>query len=206
MIIYLITNKINGKQYVGQTTRSFNKRWLEHCCNGITSSKSAISNAIKKYGKDEFTTEIIDNASNINELNEKEQYWISKLNTLSKGYNLTPGGLNCEVTKITREKLSKASTGRKRSESAKEKMLIVHLGSKRSILSKQKMSAVAKNPNRLKHLTKIRIFKKIKDQNNNIYNSISEASRITNTTRTGIHNVLKGEWKQVKGYIFSYLE
>ena len=47
--IYLITNKINGKKYVGKTTTSIEERWREHCkpCNGI---RSGIDGAIQKYG------------------------------------------------------------------------------------------------------------------------------------------------------------
>ncbi|RLA24867.1 MAG: hypothetical protein DRQ62_04180 [Gammaproteobacteria bacterium] len=44
MIIYEITNKITGKQYIGQTTKSLNYRWRQHCKN-----KYYIGSSIKKW-------------------------------------------------------------------------------------------------------------------------------------------------------------
>lgn len=110
MIIYKITNKINGKIYVGQTTRKLYKRWNEHVKKKETNqSYSILKSAIQKYGKENFTKEIIDIASDINELNLKEIKWIKDLNTLApNGYNLTEGGLNCVKSPETLKKLSES--------------------------------------------------------------------------------------------------
>lgn len=86
--IYLITNTSNNKMYVGQTIRSVSKRFEEHC-----KADSYIGSAIRKYGKDKFTLNIIDYATNEQELNEKEINWIDELGTFGIfGYNLTTGG------------------------------------------------------------------------------------------------------------------
>ena len=77
MIIYCITNKVNGKQYVGQTVRSAEERFKEHCRD----KKMYISKAIRKYGKENFIVETIDSALLIDDLNEKEIYWIDKFKT-----------------------------------------------------------------------------------------------------------------------------
>ena len=77
MIIYCITNKINGKQYVGQTVRTEEERFKEHCRD----KKMYISKAIRKYGKENFLVETIDSALLIDDLNEKEIYWIEEFKT-----------------------------------------------------------------------------------------------------------------------------
>lgn len=83
MIIYKITNKTNGKSYIGQTTRKINCRVREH-----KSKETLIGRAMKEHGEDNFTFEIIEKCNSHNELDEREAYWIKKLNTLHpKGYN-----------------------------------------------------------------------------------------------------------------------
>ena len=91
MIIYRIHNSITGKDYIGQTIRSLEERTAEH----IRKNNSVISKAIKKYGIENFVIEEIDSASTIEELNEKEIYWISKYNSIvPNGYNQCIGGGN----------------------------------------------------------------------------------------------------------------
>lgn len=86
--IYLITNKINGKQYVGQTARDIWTRFDEHCSN---THNSAIGNAINKYGYNNFTLQELE-AVELNKLDERETYWVKYYNTFEKGYNQTKGG------------------------------------------------------------------------------------------------------------------
>jgi len=81
--IYLITNKINGKQYVGQTINTIKNRFNGHC----NDKTSAIYYAVKKYGKDSFYIDQIDSASTRKELDIKELYWINKLDSFKSGYN-----------------------------------------------------------------------------------------------------------------------
>lgn len=91
MKIYVITNKINGKKYVGQTTKTIIRRWREH--NWKSSGCVTLFRAIQKYGTDNFTIELLQECDSMEELNQAEQEWISKLNTMSpNGYNLRPGG------------------------------------------------------------------------------------------------------------------
>lgn len=105
MIIYKITNNINGKSYVGQTKRTLQERWNGHCRK---EDCVALHNAIEKYGKENFTVEEIDRAESEEELNLKEAYWIDKLNTMHpNGYNLRTGGCRFELSDISKEKLSK---------------------------------------------------------------------------------------------------
>lgn len=90
MIVYLATNKVNGKQYVGQTIRPLLERWKDHC---RVVDNNYFHNAIRKYGAENFSLEIIDQAETLEELDRKEMYWIEELGTLyPNGYNLKEGG------------------------------------------------------------------------------------------------------------------
>jgi len=83
--IYRTTNTINGKFYIGKTTKP-NSNYL--------GSGRGISNAIKKYGKQNFKYETLEVCNDEVELNEKEIYWIDKLNAYESqdSYNSTRGG------------------------------------------------------------------------------------------------------------------
>ena len=87
--IYVITNKINGKQYVGQTSRDIDTRFAEHW--GDKRSNSAIHLAIQKYGVQNFKVEELE-CIPLNKLDEREKYWIAKLDTYTNGYNKNSGG------------------------------------------------------------------------------------------------------------------
>lgn len=85
--IYKITNKLNNKAYIGQS-KHIEQRWKEH---QQLSRKSLIHKAIEKYGINNFTFEILEECS-VDELDEREIYWIKVYNTFENGYNLTRGG------------------------------------------------------------------------------------------------------------------
>lgn len=87
--IYKITNNINKKAYVGQSN-DIERRFKEHCYKG-EGSRILLDIAIQKYGKENFTFEIIEECK-IEELNERETYWIKYYNTIESGYNLSTGG------------------------------------------------------------------------------------------------------------------
>lgn len=96
MIIYKITNKQNGKIYIGQTIGTLKDRWNRHqndALNNILDTHFA--RAIRYYGPEAFTTEIIDTAETQEELTEKEYYWIHYYNALENGYNETDNKLKC---------------------------------------------------------------------------------------------------------------
>lgn len=113
MVIYLITNKINGKQYVGQTIHSAEKRFVEHCKPSETTCR-LLNRAIRKYGKEAFDVSVLEEVEARDKLDEREIYWIQQMNTLSpNGYNLNGGGNGKGgVSQETREKLRVAMTGK----------------------------------------------------------------------------------------------
>jgi group I intron endonuclease len=93
MIIYKSTNKITGKIYIGQTTKSLEKRIKGHIKESKIDKSRPFLLSIKKYGIDNFTFEVIDTTNNLDELNNKEIYWIDFYNSVSpNGYNVTGGG------------------------------------------------------------------------------------------------------------------
>lgn len=94
--IYLITNNITNRCYVGQTMRPVNERWENHidsALNGQTKNNNSLAAAILKYGVSAFNVKTIDHANSVDELNSLERYWIKKLKTkFPTGYNLNRGG------------------------------------------------------------------------------------------------------------------
>jgi hypothetical protein len=92
-VIYLVTNLVDGKQYVGLTTTSLDERWGRHLEQVLRKDASLVHKAIASFGKENFTIQAIDSASSPKELRTKEREWIKKLNTLApNGYNVTIGG------------------------------------------------------------------------------------------------------------------
>jgi group I intron endonuclease len=92
LYLYLLTNAVNGKQYVGITSRPVQKRLLEHLQRATTGT-THIARAIKKYGREAFTMKVIGEATDWAALCEAEQVAILSYNTFKPhGYNLTRGG------------------------------------------------------------------------------------------------------------------
>lgn len=91
--IYKITNTQNGKIYVGKTLESVEKRFKEHCKDSKKQrcEKRPLYDAMNKYGIESFKVETIEQCSEA-VVNEREIYWIEKLDSFHNGYNATKGG------------------------------------------------------------------------------------------------------------------
>lgn len=93
--IYLITNNINGKQYVGQTHHTAEERFKEHIYGRTRDDRKfccPLYMAMNKYGVENFSMCVLEECDDTL-LDEKEIYWIDKLGTFEKnGYNATRGG------------------------------------------------------------------------------------------------------------------
>lgn len=90
MYVYKITNLQNNKIYIGQTIYSIEKRFHRHIQDALSKRLDThLARAIRKYGKESFTIEVIDTASTREELTTKESYWIQFLDSIKNGYNET---------------------------------------------------------------------------------------------------------------------
>lgn len=89
--IYKVTNKTNGKIYIGQTN-NFEKRKREHLSDK-RNNHQAFKRALNKYGEEGFEWEVIDKCTTKEKINEKEKYYIKYYNSkVPNGYNIANGG------------------------------------------------------------------------------------------------------------------
>lgn len=147
MFIYVITNTVNGMQYVGQTINPINYRWNQH--KKEASNCTYLSHAIKFYGESVFKVDIVAETDSIASLNALETQYIHSLNTLAPfGYNLTTGGDNKSLSDVTKTRISQSSIGKRMSQAARQKMSINKRGSK-SPTNKLRESDVRTIRNRL---------------------------------------------------------
>lgn len=121
MFIYLITNIINQKKYVGITTQNNPKRrWIEHKSKCLKNKelKIPLYNAMRKYGIDNFKFEVIEqiNTTDIEFLLTKETEKILQLNSLTpNGYNLKLKSSFRHMSAELSKKMSKSQQGIKKS-------------------------------------------------------------------------------------------
>jgi group I intron endonuclease len=221
MIIYKITNKITKEIYIGQTVNALKTRWSQHCAKSSNCPK--LYNAINKYNPENFTIEIIDICNNIEELNKKEIYWISKLDAINKGYNLIPGGHTTRGYKHIEESRNKMSTYRK---GKTYKQIYGQETAKKLIKKKSEQNSGKNNINygkvgklnhrygksmhedMLKILEKNREIQKKKVLCINtgvIYPSLRECSNALNIHQGNLWKVLNNKRKSTGGLNFQYL-
>ena len=131
--IYKITNTVNGKAYIGKTTRDAVKTRIRDHLRGKGSQP--VKDAIEKYGQDAFTYEILHDGIIPEFLDDLEKEVIAKFNTMSPhGYNLTEGGDGGVPSEEVRKKLSEANKGEKNH----------FYGKKHSPETRRKLSGIAK--------------------------------------------------------------
>lgn len=91
--IYLITNKVTGMMYVGQTKYSADRRFKEHVHNALNTKRNLhLYNSMRKYGIENFELTILETCVDESMLDEREMYYIDKYDTFNSGYNYTKGG------------------------------------------------------------------------------------------------------------------
>lgn len=207
--IYKITNKINNRVYIGQTTQKNPFERINFHYKTYKKEKFVLHAAIKKYGKDSFLNELLFAAFDAPSLDYFEIYFINSFNSLvPNGYNVSGGGAygSNKMTPIIKQKISLGNKEYyKHNKSAS-------LGMKRSLETKQLQSRIRKGftSEARRWAAKNRnygyIIKAIKISTNEEFDfkSMGAAARVLNLDSTCISRTLRNceNRKQHKGYRF----
>lgn len=198
MVIYKITNLVNGKIYIGQTIQTLEKRLKQHFkpSNGCT----ILREAIKKYGRENFTIEQICTVFKRISLDEVEKLCIKQFNSISpNGYNIVDGG-NKGPTMI----------GDKNPNFGKKGKLSSNYGSKRSDKTKELMRIKSSGKNNGMYGVRGKFHpssKKIYCKTlNRQFDSIQDVCRELNLDPSAVVKVLKKKRSQHKELVFNYIE
>ena len=203
--IYLHRNKINGKVYIGQTCQKPEKRW--NYGYGYKNCPRFYS-AIVSYGWSNFEHIILENNLTSDEANEKEQYYIKKYNSQNPdlGYNLTEGGSSLSEYWKTPEHRELQSQNKKLyfkehpDKKIENDMHLKEIAQKSAKIRSEKMKENYANQGGLFHLNESR-KKRIKCiETNEIFTSLSEASKKYNISVGNISSVIHGKRKSAGGY------
>jgi group I intron endonuclease len=140
-LVYKLTSP-SGKVYVGMTSRSIELRFDRHRYAAAWGSDKAIHNAIRKYGADSFTVEVVQDGLTTQEALDLEIVTIDALGSVFPvGYNLTRGGDGCRATPETAAKISAARMGHEVSEATRAKISASNKGRKLSEETRARQSA-----------------------------------------------------------------
>lgn len=125
MLIYIITNDVNKKVYIGQTTKTLEERIVNHRNSMVSGVDTHIYRAMRKYGWEKFHFAVIATAEDQSTLDELEAYFIKKYDAIRNGYNMVDGGhANPMYSDVVLEKhnavMRSEDVRRKISESMKE--------------------------------------------------------------------------------------
>ena len=91
--VYVATNRVNGKQYVGMTMKTLGDRMSAHKHHAFVQNfQSKFHNAIRKYGWDAFDWIEVFQSDARDSVCAAEIRWIAHLRTFENGYNMTRGG------------------------------------------------------------------------------------------------------------------
>lgn len=176
-LVYCATNKINGKRYIGITSKSLVHRITKHRNSTDRVSSCVFHCAIRKYGFDSFSWEILKENIDYAEALVSEKEYIELFRTFvgsdgSEGYNMTLGGEGS-------------------------------LGTRASVLCKEKNSQFLKDNEKSKHVHAARIKAlsiKVIRHDGLVFDSMIEASIASNVSVTGIQRCVSGKFGQSQGF------
>ena len=147
--IYKITNKTNGKIYIGQAScfvgTNNNRwgslgRWKSHVSEALKNSDDhcvLLNNSIRKYGQQNFEVKTL-YKGNFSEINDKEVFYIQLFNSLvPNGYNLKTGGDKGKDSEETKNKKSVAHIGKEHSNKTKENISKGQIGNRRNTMKRK---------------------------------------------------------------------
>ena len=202
MLVYKYVNNVNGKVYIGQTTRTLEERHKEH----ERRKNTAFDKALSKYGSKSFTCEVLCQCDTTEALNEAEKYYIKLYNSLVPfGYNMCEGGNN------TKGYTHKDESKRKMSVAKKGK----YLGNDNPFYNKthneetRKKLSEARKGRKLdsewkENLAKAHHKKVLCVETGKNYDSIKECAETLNLKATHITRVCKGKRQTTGGCHWRY--
>jgi len=229
--IYLVTNKVNNKKYIGQSIcKDIKSRWKQHKVKDSKTIGNYLLSAYNKYGIENFTYKIICICFD-EDCNKYEEEYIKKYNTLvPNGYNLQSGGkriymkrkntklsesyiqkmrnrmIGTKLSDETKKKIGNALRGKNISQETKDKISSTMTGKKRAPMKKEIKDKCIQNLKFTKNKKKVGKY----DINNNlieIYSSITEASIKNSIERMIISNICNNKigYKSVHQYTFKFI-
>ena len=133
MLIYLIKNTVTNDFYIGKTSKTVCKRLAEHTKLAKSKSQTYFHRAIRKYGIENFTVEILEKDILDNYmLNEREVFWIQQLRPK---YNMTIGGdgvVGYKPTDTHKKNISLSKSGIKNSKEHNQNISLAKKGKKQT--------------------------------------------------------------------------
>ena len=194
--IYLWTNLVNGKKYVGQT-ECFYRRMKSY---RYTYPNAYMEHAVNKHGLDNFDITILERDVPLDKLDEREQYWLDYYQSydLDKGYNI------CKVAGTTKGVTHTEEWCQEHSEWLKDKWATDEDYRK---FWQDKMSGENNyfygkrfSGDKNGHAKAVRCV-----ELNKIYTTVQEASKCSGTSRQNISHVLNGRQETAGGYHWEYV-
>lgn len=200
-VVYCTTNLVNGKKYIGSHTRGL---------DGYLGSGVDITKAIKKYGRNNFTRQILAEVDSHEIMRELEEYWCeyfdvknNKLfyNRTNKGVGSPKGWIMSEETRKTKniKQLDKPKHTLESKQQLREKRLgIDYFGNRGKKLSKEHKRKAAENR------YKVVLQFDLEDNLIKEWRSATIVSKINNWNRGNIHDCCRGKQKTSYGYKWKY--
>lgn len=204
-VIYAILNIINGKSYIGSAI-NFDRRKKTHLrlLNKNSHHSIKLQNAYNKYGVDSFLFKIIEEIVNVENIIQREQFWLDKL---KPEYNMTlTAGLNSHLglkrSEETKKKISESLKGRKLSKEHIEAMKKGLTGIKQTDEAKKNRSSACKNSEVFQKAVKS------KERNDKIKKTRVENGGyiVTDEQKKQISETLKKTYEQIKSPVAIKIE
>ncbi len=206
--VYLTTNLINGKQYIGDhSTDNLNDEYLG-------SGRPYLKNAIKKYGRQNFKREILEFFPSKQEAFDAQEKFINFYNTLSpKGYNISPkGGNNCfkGISEDGIKRIRNSKKGKKFSLDHKQKLSESHKGKipsnknrKQSEETKLKIKKAntgkKRTPEQLEKMRQSHLGKTLSEESKQKLSNSKKGTKASDEARKNLSNSHKGKIPWNKG-------
>lgn len=210
-IIYKATNTITNQVYIGVTTKSIEERKNDHIQKSEKKVGSYFQEALQTYGIDAFTWEQVDTAQSGDELAKKEVNYIQLYNSVENGYNEDRGGgikktvyqFDSKTGELINsfESLSQAALT---VNAVKQNISDVCLGfynTCKGFAWSYEEDYVVKLDKRKKEVIQYNLNREFIAK----YESIADASRITNISKTCIARCCRGDRTSTHGFIFEYI-